>query len=512
MAVLMLAMLSISGAPATERARARSWASSMGKGTVDDRPNLLLIIADDHGGLTMGIQGDPRRATPNLDALAREGILFERAYCNAPLCTPSRQSLITGKLPHATGVMQLTNRLSDDILTMGEWFTRLGYRTAAIGKMHFNGPSNHGFAIRIDTNEWEAHLRAHPPEDGDQRPPWRPFQVPAAVWLNSDRHSDGLPAHSMQSSFLVDRALELLAKPADGPFAMVVSLYDPHSPFRFPRGWENRFRPEQFPVHPISDSDRLEQPRIFAGLTPAQTQGIQASYYTSLAFADEQIGRLVRGLDAAGLGRKTLVVYVGDNGYMLGHRGRFEKHCLYEPAVRIPMIFRWTGTIPADRRSRELAEMVDVLPTTLDLLKLPAPAGLHGLDLSPIVRGKAGAVGHDAVFSEYNENEEAMVRTRRFKLIVGTGTRVRQDGYRTGRPLPGPYVRLYDELDDPEETRDLADHPHYQSIRDDLLDRLYRRLTTTREGLDPLPSGLDRMEAIRWCLPPRVRRSGPGVR
>lgn len=504
-ALLVLAMLSISGAPATKRARAWAWATSGGAGGVDDRPNLLLIIADDHGGLSMGIQGDPHRATPNLDALARQGILFERAYCNAPLCTPSRQSLITGKLPHATGVTQLTTRLADDVLTMGEWFTQQGYRTAAIGKMHFNGPSDHGFAIRIDTPDWLRHLKTHPPDEGDHRRPWRPFRDPAATWLNSEKHSDGLPTGSMQSSFLVDRALKLMAEPADRPFAMVVSLYDPHSPFRFPNGWENRFRPGDFPVHPVSASDRQEQPAIFAGLTPEQVQGIQASYYTSLAFADEQIGRLVRGLDAAHLGRRTLVVYVGDNGYMLGHHGRFEKHCLYEPAVRIPMIFRWTGTIAPDRRSRELAEMVDVLPTTLDLLKLPAPPGLHGLDLAPIVRGKAGAVGHDAAFSEYTENEEAMVRTRRFKLIVGTGARDRKDGYTTGRPLPGPYVRLFDELNDPGETHDLADDPHYRSIRDDLIDRLHHRLTSTREGLEPLPPSLDRMAAIRWCLVPRDR-------
>ena len=118
-------------------------------------PNLLVIIADDHGGGTLGIEGDPRRATPNLDALARQGVLFERAYCNSPLCTPSRQSLITGKLPHSIGVTQLTTRLSDDALTIGEWLRNLDYRTLAIGKMHFNGPSAHGFTVRIDTPDWE---------------------------------------------------------------------------------------------------------------------------------------------------------------------------------------------------------------------------------------------------------------------------------------------------------------------------------------------------------------------
>ena len=386
-------------------------------------PNLLLIIADDHAGGTLGIDGDPRQATPNLDRLAREGILFQRAYCNSPLCTPSRQSLITGKLPHATGVTQLSTRLSDDVLTMGEWFRDLDYKTAAIGKMHFNGPSSHGFAERIDTVDWQNELRDHPPQGGDHRHPWRPFRDPAAVWLNASRRSTGLPAESMQSAYFADRALDYLKHRNGRPFALVVSFYDPHSPFNFPRQWRGRFRPEQFSVPPVSEQDRLDQPAIFAPLTPEEIRGIQAAYYTSLAFVDSQVGRVVKGLDEMKLSDQTLVVYVGDNGYMLGHHGRFEKHCFYEPAVRIPMILRWPGHLPSDRRVSDLVEMVDILPTVLHLLNLPAPPGMQGIDLEPLIRNKPGARGHDVVFSEYLEYEEAMVRSERFKLIVGTGRR-----------------------------------------------------------------------------------------
>ncbi|MHB1558322.1 MAG: sulfatase family protein [Isosphaeraceae bacterium] len=467
--------------------------------------NLLLIVADDHGGGTMGIEGDPRRATPNLDALARQGVLFERAYCNSPLCTPSRQTLITGKLPHAVGVTLLQTRLSDDVLTLGEWFRDQDYRTAALGKMHFNGPSLHGFALRLDTADWERYLRENPPAAGDHRRRWRPFKDPAAVWLNSECRSDGLPIESMQATYYVDRALEYLNQygRGDRPFALVVGFYEPHSPFRFPDGWESRFRPEAFDVPPVSDQDRLEQPAIFASLTPDQVRGIQAAYYTSLSYVDAQVGRLIRGLDAAGLSDNTLVLYVGDNGYMLGQHGRFEKHCLYEPAVRIPLIVRCPGIVPSGRRVAELVEMVDVFPTALGLMGHPAPPGLHGIDMSALVRGEPGARGRDAVFSEYNENEEAMIRTARYKLIVGTGRRLRQDGYATGRPLPGPYQRLYDLVDDPGETRDLSADPRLQPLRDDLLRRLHDRLTTTRAGLEPVPPGLSTIEATHWCLAPR---------
>jgi arylsulfatase A-like enzyme len=476
-----------------------------------DRPNLLLIIADDHAGGTLGIEGDPRRATPNLDALAREGVFFERAYCNSPLCTPSRQSLITGKLPHVVGVTQLETRLSDGVLTMGEWFRDLDYRTAAIGKMHFNGPSTHGFALRIDTADWLEHLREHPPRGGDHRRPWHPFQDPAAVWLNADCRSMGLPVESMQSTYYADRALEYLDRygRGDRPFALLVSFYDPHSPFYFPDQWKPRFHPEDFPVPPVSERDRREQPAVFAALEPDEVRGIQAAYYTSLSFVDAQVGRLVRGLDERKLSDRTLVVYVGDNGYMLGQHGRFEKHCFYEPAVRIPLIVRRPGSIPGGRRIDELVEMVDVLPTILKLLRLPAPPGLQGLNLEPLIRNKPGARGHEAVFSEYPENEEAMVRTARFKLIVGTGRRLRQDGYQTGKPLPGPYQRLFDLVGDPGETRDLAADPGHQAVKDDLLRRMHRRMTTTRDGLEPIPPGLSPLGAIHWCLVPRDRPAAP---
>ena len=239
----------------------------------------------------------------------------------------------------------------------------------------------------------------------------------------------------------------------------------------------------------VSDRDRQEQPAIFASLTTGEIRGINAAYYTSLAFVDSQVGRLIRGLDAMKLSDQTLVVYVGDNGYMLGEHGRFEKHCLYEPAVRIPMIFRWPGHLPGERRISGLVEMVDILPTVLHLLDLPTPPGMQGIDLEPLIRGKPGAAAHDFVSSEYLENEEAMVRSDRFKLIVGTGRRERQDGYQTGRPLPGPYQRLFDLVADPGETRDLGADPRLQAVKDDLLQKMYLRMVSTSAGPGPDPAG-----------------------
>ena len=478
---------------------------------LDRRPNLLIIVADDHAAWTLGSGGDPRRATPNLDALARQGTLFQRAYCNSPVCTPSRQSLITGKLPHAIGVTQLATRLSDDVLTIAHWLRDRDYATIAIGKMHFNGPSSHGFDVRIDTPSWERSLREHRPRGGDARRPWRPILDPAREWLNSNALPMGLPAESMQSTFFVDQAIAFLKKKHDRPFAMIVSFYEPHSPFHFPDGWNQRFRASQFGAFPISEEDRRQQPEIFAALSDQDVRGIQTAYYTSLSFVDSRIGRLVEALDQTGLSAATLVVYVGDNGYMLGQHGRFEKHCFFEQAVRIPLIMRWPGHVDSGRRVTELVEMVDVMPTALHLMHLPAPPGLEGIDLEPLLMNKAGAKGHECVFSEYLENEEAMVRSARYKLIVCTGRRLRQDGYQTAElwRLPGPYMRLYDLVNDPEETNDLSQETSLASIKDDLVRRMYERMATTRAGLSPIPAGLSPLEAIHWCLIPRDRRETP---
>jgi choline-sulfatase len=480
-----------------------------GTGATAGRPNLLIIVADDHGADTLGIEGDPRQATPRLDALAGQGAHFQRAFCNAPVCTPSRQALITGKLPHAIGVTQLATRLADSVLTMGEWFRDHDYDTLAIGKMHFNGPSVHGFKVRLDTPDWERHLRNHTPRGGDHRRRWRPFDDPPREWLNAAVRSTGLPCESMQSTYFVDRAIEYLKGKHARPFAMVVGFHDPHAPFHFPREWEGKFRAAQFSVPPVSARDALEQPALFGALAPDEVRGIQAAYFTSLSFVDSQVGRLIDALDQTGLSTTTLVVYVGDNGYMLGQHGRFEKHCFYEPAVRVPVMMRWPGKIENSRRISDLVEMIDIFPTVLHLMGLPAPKGLQGIDLEPLLRRQLGAHGRDTVFSEYLENEEAMIRSTHYKLIVGTGRRLRQDGYqpRLPLPLPGPYQRLYDLDHDPGETRDLGNDndPRLARVKEDLIDQMYNRIMSTWGELEPVPTGLSRLEAIQWCLVPRDR-------
>ena len=466
-------------------------------------PNLLILIGDDHAGGTLGIDGDPRRATPRLDAFARQGVRFDRAYCNSPVCTASRQSLITGRMPHAVGVTRLLTPLPDDAATLGDWLGDLGYDTAAIGKMHFNGRSNHGFAHRVDSNDWSDWLDRNPPPGGAHPMRWRPFADPAAVWLNSSGKSYGVPAQAMEASYFVDRSAEFFDRHKAEPFAMVVGFSEPHAPFKFPDGWPVRFRPDQFVAPSPTGFDVQDRPKVFADLTPDEIKGIQVSYYTSISYLDSQVGRVLDALDASGLAHDTIVVYLGDNGYMLGQHGRFEKHCSFEPAVRVPLIVRWPGHLEAGRAVHDLVELVDLVPTLLDLAGQPMPPDLHGQSLKGLLMGEPNVRGREVVVSEYLENEEAMIRSDRYKLVVGTGARIRRDGYGNGRPLAGPFERLYNMVQDPGESVDIHSRPEMAPIVADLRRRLLQRLAGTREGRIPVPHGLSEAEALRWCLVPQ---------
>jgi choline-sulfatase len=273
---------------------------------------------------------------------------------------------------------------------------------------------------------------------------------------------------------------------------------------------KDRFPPAGMPVPEVAPGDRGQIPKIFTDLTPAQKQGIVASYYTSVAYLDLNIGRVLAALDHEGIANDTLVVYLGDNGYHLGHHGRFEKHTLYERCVRVPLILRFPGRIKAGRSTSALVELVDVVPTVLDYLGVPRgpvgpPHDLHGHSLRPLIEERVDRV-RDVAFSEYLHTEEAMARTDRYKLIYRT-QRAPVDWYEPVETPRGRAVRLYDLQADPEEFRDIANDPASAKTVSDLLDRLagwYRR--TPPMGETP-PANLSREEFLDWAIAARNRPS-----
>src|SRR5262245_31205148 len=226
------------------------------------RPNVLWICADDHAAYVCGAYGNKIVRTPHIDALAAAGMRFDRAFCNSPVCTASRQSFLTGRYPRTIGVTQLATALPESEITLAELLRDAGYDTAAIGKMHFNSELKHGFETRVDLadhQKWlQAKGRAPISANIETQPPWKPFRDPARIWLNSAAKPLALTAADMPGAYLADQAAQFLARRGvpdrDGrgavrlPFFLMVSFYEPHSPFHFPVEYRGRHKPDEFSV------------------------------------------------------------------------------------------------------------------------------------------------------------------------------------------------------------------------------------------------------------------------
>lgn len=471
------------------------------------RPNFLFILADDHAGYVLGADGNRLARTPHLDRLAREGTRFSQHYCNSPVCTPSRQSFFTGLLPHATGVTRLPTPLSEDRATLARRFREAGYATAVFGKMHFNRPGRaglHGFDVActedVLAKNWEAAVKPGPlPAGVKTKGPWRPIQDPARIWLNADVLP--FPRHDaqMQSCYEVTEVERYLEEHRGGPFALWTSFREPHSPYDFPLEFSQRYSPRQFTPYRVGPEDAPQIPLIFRDLTDADKSGIMAAYYTSVEFLDRNVGRVLEKLRALNLERDTLVVYMADHGYCLGQHGRFEKHCGYDPALRVPLLMRWPGRI---RRGvvRDLTEHVDVPATITDLMGIEPAEGRHGRSLRPYLEGRA-TTPRDHIFSEYLENEEAYIRTPRWKFIYCSGKRSRRDSYHTNDPTPGRYVRLFDLKNDPGEFTNAA--PANSDVVGRMKTFMLDRFRSTHPEATAEPRGLSVEESLDWYLRPR---------
>lgn len=470
------------------------------------KPNFLFLLADDHAAYVMGCDGNPKAETPNLDALAAGGMRFAAHYCNSPVCTPSRQSFFTGQLPHAAGVTTLRTSLDPAKPTLARQLKQVGYQTAVFGKMHFNRPASpglYGFDHMLTEGEltraWQAAGgRPVPPDIAVKKLPWRPFATPAREWLNAANLPYPRYEQEMRSSFQVRQVARYLENHKDKPLALWVSFLEPHSPFDFPAG-ARKFTAGEIPAPRIGPEDAWQIPLIFRDLTEQERQGIIAAYYNSTRFLDKSVGAILELLRKHNLEDNTFVVYLADHGYSLGHHGRFEKHCGYDPALRVPLILRWPGRI-REGVVTDLTESVDVPHTICDLLGAEPLPIRHGRSLRPYLEGKRPAA-RDHIFSEYLENEEAYIRTAQYKFLFCSGRRERTDGYKTAHPKPGRYVRLYDLQNDPSEFTDVAArHPGIvQRMKALLLDRF--RQTHPEAAQEPQRLRID--EAIEWYLRPR---------
>ena len=474
--------------------------------------NVVVICGDDHAAYVMGAYGNKQVRTPNLDRLAEQGMRFDRAYCTAPVCTPSRQSFLTGRYPRTIGLTQLRTALPEAEDTLAELLKAAGYRTAAIGKMHFNSNLTHGFDLRLDNPQhakWLAKRgRRMLPEGVEVQPTWRPFKDHARTWLNSKTLPRDLVDDDMPGTWFAQQAVRYLHDNKSEPFFLMVSFTEPHSPFHFPVEFRGRHDPKSFAVPKVNPGDEEQVPAIFRDLTDAEKQGIAAAYYTSAEFLDRNVGVVLDALDKLGLAENTLVIYLGDHGYCLGHHGRFEKHSMWEEAVRSPLLVRWPGRVPAKQSTKAMASLHDIVPTILEACGQPIPDKIQAKSLVPVLTGKSRE-HRQQVFIEYAENEEAMVRTDRWALMYGSGKRQREDGYTTGKPLPGRTIKLFDMHADPGQTTNLAPRPEHAAVVRELTQQLLTHLRATARQPELVPRTDDVYELFDHLVQPRDIASPP---
>ena len=465
------------------------------------RPNVLWYCTDQQRWDTIGALGNPHVHTPNLDRLVREGTAFTHAYCQNPLCTPSRASFLTGQYPSTLHVNTNGNTHVPPHLRLApRRLADVGYDTGLVGKLHLAG-AYYGREPRIDDG-YRFFQYSHAPRND-----W-PFGHDYADWLRQQGadpalvlrprrgtpgglveptgpapEDDNVPPHLHQTTWTSEKALAFIAEPRPGgqPWLLSVNPYYPHPPFNPPWEYYRRFDPQTLPGPHFREADLAFQTRLLeAGVDfqspprrPEALEGhkLQAAYYAQIELVDHELGRILDALDRGGQRERTLIVFHSDHGEALGDHGLTQKGCrFYDGLVRVPLIFSMPGTVTAGRRSDALVELTDVFPTLMELCGLPLPEGTHGRSLLPILGGDAPPAEHRAfVRSEYYDAVDlpqrtwaTMYRDRRHKLIAYHG-RGEQAGL----------GELYDLAADPHEFESLWDDPAAQPLKLDLLQRSY---------------------------------------
>jgi arylsulfatase len=462
-----------------------------------ERPNILLLMTDQQRFDSLGCYGCKAVDTPHLDRLAKEGALFEHCYAPNPICTPTRASLMTGKHLPGHGVYKLHDILPDDQVMFSKRLQELGYETALVGKLHVSGL-------------WHEAEQRHP-NDGFEHYHWcvdpglnfdSPFNAYAGWVRQKDlvfyqrltaegktlRH---FPSHLHNTRWAVDTVLELMeSRDRARPFFTLMSLFDPHDPyFDYPKEAVRQVRTEQIPAaQPLPDDSAIPagvQQELDKSAVIKQSatfhepvSELRKGYYASIAFLDQEIGRVLDYLDESGLAESTLVIFVSDHGDMLFDRGLFSKGAyFYDPSIRVPLLMRFPLRVPAGRRISDPVQVHDLAATIM------AAAGVQGSQIGqwmPDSQNLLAPLAGNAAFREYavclfrNTGygpggkyfdppvHASMLRDNRYKLVV----------YHTTEAAGLMEGELFDMQADPLETRNLWTSQTHQSTRQRLLGQL----------------------------------------
>lgn len=423
--------------------------ASMSHARTSSSPNVLMIVVDDLNDWIGPLGGHPQVATPHLDRLAERGFVFANASCPAPICTPARTAVLTGRHPASTGLYFLTPLFRDvptltDAVTLPQHFRRHGYTTAAVGKVFHGSNDAESFP---EYGGW-THSYGPTPETKlslrDGHPLWDWGAYPA----------DGRP---MPDDRITDWAIDWLGRPIDGPWFLGVGLFRPHVPMYAPPAWFDRYPPGQTAMPPAPGEGDAAINSYARDLTHAAVaprhddvvalgqweHGVR-SYLASVSYMDHQIGRLLEALERSGAAADTIVVLWSDHGFHVGERRRWGKRSLWEESCRVPLVVAGPG-IGVGRTDAPVGT-IDLYPTLNELCGLPSAEPLDGHSLVGLI------------------NHPRLDWPRMAVTTFGPGNHaVRSRQHRYIRYADGSQ-ELYDHARDPNEWRNLAAEPGYADV------------------------------------------------
>jgi choline-sulfatase len=428
-----------------------------------NKPNILLLMTDQHRGDCLGCDGNRVIRTPNLDRIAREGFRFSRAYSSTPTCTPARSALLTGLSPWHHGMLGY-GRVADRYpVELPRALREAGYHTLGIGKMHwFPQRHLHGFhqtildeSSRVETPDFESDYRKWFRENA---PAGMAYDVTGIGW-NDFRAKAYVPPEELHPTrWTAQTAVDFIENyRRSEPFFLKVSFARPHSPYDPPQRYMDAYREDEMPAPSIGDWAGIHAPVEQGRLDPwhgdmgiDQVRSSRRGYYGSVSFIDEQIGHILESLDRRGVLDNTLILFTADHGDMTGDHHLWRKSYAYESSARIPFLVRPAKGM-ADNRGLVFdhpVELRDVLPTFLDAAGVPVPENLDGRSVLELIQSRAGKwreildLEHDVCYSPANHWNA--LTDGRFKYIFHAQTGGEQ---------------LFDIREDPGECHDMASDP-----------------------------------------------------
>lgn len=436
------------------------------------QPNILIIQVDELAPQAMRTYGNQVAITPVLDALGARSVVFDAAYCNYPLCSPSRASMHAGRLPYAMRQWDNGAEFHSEYPTFAHHLKQAGYSTTLCGKMHFIGADQfHGYEDRLTTDIY--------PSDFSWTTDWsNPIRKGGGVRVRNVTDA-GMAIRNLQQDFdeevgfqAVRKVYDLARDPDDRPFLLTVSFTQPHPPFVADKQHWDLYEGVEIdmprvPPIPYDELNPFDQARHVAqgshlfDLNEERTRASRRAYYAMMSYIDDRVGELLEALKATGLDENTVIIFTSDHGEMLGERGMWMKDCFYEWSARVPLLIAGPGIKPG--RCDAVVSLVDLMPTLLDLagVELPVATGQDGESLVPLLHGDTEGWRDEAIVEFAGSgypSPSRMVRQGRYKYWLTWGT----------DPV------LYDVVADPDELNNLAGQPDHAEAEARLHTRLMR--------------------------------------